>query len=202
MTIRIPIDPDKYYHIFNHANGKENLFITEGNYSFFLKKYKHYISPIADTFAYCLLPNHFHFAVRIKSHDEIHKRMLMADSKLEENEYVSKQFSNLFSCYTQSFNKQRGRMGSLFMQAYKRKHVDSDDYFRKLIHYIHYNPVHHELSDSIRKWKFSSFNAFLNNNKTSNLNREGVIAYFDDIENFLVYHSRGIDNDMISDLEL
>lgn len=47
-----------YYHIYNHANGNKNLFLEEDNYIFFLNKYYKFIDPIADTFAYCLMPNH------------------------------------------------------------------------------------------------------------------------------------------------
>ena len=61
-----PLEADNYYHIYNHAVGQDNLFKKDENYNFFLKKYANYINPIADTFAYCLMPNHFHFLVRIK----------------------------------------------------------------------------------------------------------------------------------------
>jgi hypothetical protein len=66
-----PLECGKYYHIFNHAVGADHLFRNNENDLFFLKKYAQYISPIADTFAYCLMPNHFHFAVRIKDEEDI-----------------------------------------------------------------------------------------------------------------------------------
>jgi hypothetical protein len=62
---------DTYYHIFNRGNNGENIFIQERNYMHFLNLHFKYIEPIADTFAYCLLRNHFHLAVRIKSEEEI-----------------------------------------------------------------------------------------------------------------------------------
>ena len=66
----IPLFPDKIYHIFSRAIGKEKLFLEDENYKFFLKKFKLHISPVADTFAYNLLPNYFHFLIRIKSLEE------------------------------------------------------------------------------------------------------------------------------------
>ena len=63
----IELEPDSFYHIYNRANGNEKLFASKENYRFFLKRYKDLITPIADSFAYCLLPNHFHFLVRIKT---------------------------------------------------------------------------------------------------------------------------------------
>lgn len=61
------METEKFYHIYNHANGNENLFIEEENYHFFLQQWDKYISPIADTYAYCLIPNHIHFLIRIKT---------------------------------------------------------------------------------------------------------------------------------------
>jgi len=61
----IQLEPGQMYHIWTHANGTENLFQTSDNYHYFLKKYAVYINPIADTFAYCLMPNHLHLMVRI-----------------------------------------------------------------------------------------------------------------------------------------
>jgi len=61
------LEADCYYHVYNRANGNEKMFLNEDNYRFFLKRYNYYISPIADTFVYCLLPNHFHFLIRVNS---------------------------------------------------------------------------------------------------------------------------------------
>lgn len=46
-----PIIPGHYYHIYNRANGSENLFREEANYFRFLELYEKYINPVADTFA-------------------------------------------------------------------------------------------------------------------------------------------------------
>ncbi len=75
------------YHVFNRANNYENLFIEEKNYSYFIKLMSKYLLPIADIYAYCLMPNHFHFVLKIKSVDELPaqfssgKRLHMAFSK-------------------------------------------------------------------------------------------------------------------------
>ena len=62
----IPLEPGKYYHIFTRGNNREDIFPEEKNYAYFLQLYRNHISSIADTFAYCLLKNHFHFLIRIK----------------------------------------------------------------------------------------------------------------------------------------
>jgi putative transposase len=51
-----PLQPDISYPVFNHANGFENVFRKEENFYCFLEKYRLYISPIAETYVYCLMP--------------------------------------------------------------------------------------------------------------------------------------------------
>ncbi|MCF6359136.1 MAG: transposase [Cyclobacteriaceae bacterium] len=65
------MDVNTYYHIYNRANGNENLFRSDENYEYFLKKWGEYISDIADTYAYCLMPNHFHFLIKTKTEIEL-----------------------------------------------------------------------------------------------------------------------------------
>jgi REP element-mobilizing transposase RayT len=57
------LSPGNYYHIYNRGNNGEPLFFEEENYIYFLKLYDKYISPIAETYAWCLMKNHFHFLV-------------------------------------------------------------------------------------------------------------------------------------------
>jgi len=197
---KIPLEPDKWYHIYNHAVGRENIFRNEGNYAFFLQKYAQYISPIVDTFAYCLMPNHFHLAVRIKPENEIIANLPKVLNFREVVNAVSKQFGNLFSSYAQSFNKQQGRKGILFEPNFERKWIDSDQYFRNLIHYVHFNPVHHGFVEDLRDWKHSSFESFFSE-KSTKLKRDEVIQWFGDKENFYFFHQNKIDDKMFLDLE-
>lgn len=200
----LSLEPDKCYHVFNHAVSNDNLFKNEGNYYFFLKKYAYYIQPIADTFAYCLMPNHFHFAVRIRGEKyliEYFSTLKNLTGQLDLSGLVSKQFSNLFNSYTKSFNKQQNRQGTLFRRPFKRIHIDTDDYFRKIIHYIHFNPVHHGFVEDLRDWKYSSYESYFSE-KATLLKRSDVIQMLDDIESFFTTHKREIDKKLVLDLEL
>ena len=66
MSNPIPLEPGRYYHIYNRGNNRENIFKEDRNYAYFLKLYAFHVGPIADTYAYCLLRNHFHLFVRVK----------------------------------------------------------------------------------------------------------------------------------------
>lgn len=188
------------YHIFNHSNGSDLLFREEQNYLFFLGKYRKYIFPVVDTYAYCLMPNHFHVLVNIKKEDEI-VCVLKGKSAMEKynsleltwekenfiSRFISKQFSNLFSSYTQAFNKMHDRKGSLFIKNFKRKKIEDESYFTRLINYIHLNPVTHGFVSKPEDWKYSSYNTILSD-KSTLIKREAVIKMFDDVENFKYCH--------------
>lgn len=193
------LEPECTYHIYNHSNGFEKLFLTEENYLFFLIKYIQYIYPIVDTFSYCLMPNHFHFLIKVKTkmdlimyftENKIVQSTLKELEWLDNNQFanlISRQFSHLFNCYTQSFNKENKRFGSLFCRPFKRKFIDSESYFCKVVHYIHYNPVESGLCKKPEDWKFSSFKAIISD-IPSLVDKVNVINCFDDIENFIYCH--------------
>ena len=172
------LQPNCSYHIFNHANGFENIFTVDDNYRFYLDKYQQYILPIAETYAYCLLPNHFHLVVRIRRKEVIEEvyrnfkstnfskvpnfgkvensgKVEITDNIIEQ--FISKQFANLFSCYTQSFNKVNKRRGSLFLKNFRREPIENKAYFLNAVIYTHRNPVHHAFCDRYTDWSYTSF---------------------------------------------
>ncbi|MFT5641371.1 MAG: putative transposase [Cyclobacteriaceae bacterium] len=186
------MEPETYYHIYNHANGDENLFRSSENYYFFLKQWAKYIEPVADAYCYCLMPNHFHFLVRTKGEAVVsenlgYSRDLPFGKFQTFQKVVSKQFSNLFSSYTQAFNKMYDRRGSLFMPNFKKKEITSDAYLTAVITYIHRNPIHHGFVNSIDDWSFSSYHAFLSANKTK-LKREAVLEWYGNQHGFKSAH--------------
>jgi REP element-mobilizing transposase RayT len=126
-----PLVPGKYYHIYNRGNNGINIFFEPGNYEYFLKLYQQYIYPIAATFAWCLLKNHFHILVYIRPENEILVESLEY-STVEKPKIIdaSKQFGHLFNAYTQAINKKYNRTGSLFEKPFERKLVTSGQYLK------------------------------------------------------------------------
>lgn len=193
----IPLEPTHYFHVYNRANGFEKLFLTPTNYNFFLTKYKLYVSPFAETYCYCLMPNHVHFLLQIRSAKEISEWLSGSDEKRDKNslekfhadpeKFISKQFSNLFSSYAQAFNKQQNRMGSLFMKNFNRRPVTDEVYLKKLVHYIHNNPVEAGLCDGPEGWVQSSYNRIVRNDSSFTKGPE-VISWFDDLAGFQAFH--------------
>ena len=65
-----PLEAGTVYHVFNRGTNRENAFLEPRNYRHFLQLYARYVEPVADTYVYCLLRNHFHLLVRVKAGEE------------------------------------------------------------------------------------------------------------------------------------
>lgn len=190
-----PIEASQYYHYFNRSNNKELIFREKENYIYFLKLINKYILPIANIYSYCLLPNHFHFILRIKDSKELPEKYQTNKTK------VSQPFSNLFNAYTKAFNKKYGRKGSLFQKHPKHILITNEKYLRNLIVYVNCNSSHHEIED-YKSYKYSSFKALIGN-KPTKICRTDVIELFDTKENLLyILNAKHINMALLDSLEL
>jgi len=167
------LDYGETYHIYNKAVGGVQLFKTAKDYFFFIKKLVRFILPLADIYAYCLIPNHFHLLLKIKEYNEI------SNSKKSEHDlkWITQIFSNFFISYSRSYNNIYHRQGRLFLQPFKRIKVDGKDYFTELVAYIHRNPIHHGLVSEYSDWDYSSYIHYLSNNETI-IDKNEVLKYF------------------------
>jgi putative transposase len=194
---RLPLESGHFYHIFNRGNNRENLFYKAENYRYFLVKYDEYLSEYVDTYAYCLLPNHFHLLVRIK--ENLLPLQTGAKIHTEAEKIVSEAFRRFFTSYSKSINKQEGRIGSLFQKNFRRKEVGNAAYFRNMINYIHTNPVKHKIARDFRAYPHSSYKRMLFD-KPSKLFKEQVLAWFGSKNAFEEFHDSDMDERDIKDL--
>lgn len=138
---------NEHYHIYNRGAHKEPIFRDAGDYERFVallylanseqrldfKKIKPAEiftvvptttrSTLVDIIAYCLMPNHFHIAIR---------------EKMEGG--ITKFIHRMITAYSMYFNKKHDHSGTIFQGNYKWKHIGNDEYLRYLIQYIHLNP--------------------------------------------------------------
>lgn len=155
--------PNNIYHVYNQGNDRQNIYFNRSDYLIFLNLYKKLIFPYADTIAWCLMPNHFHFMIYT---DE---RCL---TKLKQGgifiDPVTNGIRKLLSGYARIFNNQNQRSGSVFRQKTKAKRLSDikimpgsshtvQDYFINCFHYIHQNPFIAKLVTRLEDWEFSSF---------------------------------------------
>ena len=93
------------YHIYNRGNNRGRIFFELENYDYFMRLYKKYIAAVAELFAYCLLPNHFHLLLSIKDQGDLE------DSR---EGIISAKFGTFLGTYVKAINHRDQRTGSLF----------------------------------------------------------------------------------------
>lgn len=180
-----PIVFGKTYHIYNCGINGCDLFRENENYEYFLRLYDKHISPVADTFAWVLMKNHFHLLVRIKEEDVLNLEGLENLRGLK----LYQPFSNFFNAYTKAFNKRYGRSGSLFENRFHRKLVSDMEYFKRLVVYIHNNPVHHRFTENAMDYPWSSYLTCISL-KATHLQRDTVMGWFNNKADFISTHDK------------
>ena len=183
MTPSQPFVEGVFYHIYNRGNNKENIFEDEGNYNHFLKLWTKYIEPIAETYCYVLLKNHFHALIRIREDLGLSQK----PSDISIMPKAEQAFANFFNAYAKSYNNSKNRTGKLFALPFKRKLVLSLGYIAELVFYIHANPQKHGFTNDFRRYPHSSYHSFLSE-KPTKLMRTEIIKLFGGLDNFIQYH--------------
>ena len=194
------LEPGRFYHIFNRGINGVNIFVEERSYAYFLNLYAKHVEPIAETFAYCLLRNHFHLLVRIKAPEsppptktfEVCETSKVFTKALS----ATQAFSNFFNSYAKGINKTYARTGSLFEHRFERLEATSERYCMRLVHYIHFNPQKHGFIVDYREYPYSSYRVMLADTPTR-LCRARVLEWFGGRAAFDAVHRTLSDEKMI-----
>lgn len=158
------------YHVFNRTIAKENVFHSLGNIQYVLLLIDYYRyrqkrrfsnfrilprllqyrylqlikqeQPLVSIYAYCLMPNHFHFLIK------------------QNTERGIIQFtSNLQNSYAKYYNLLLKRTGALFQNKFKAKRISNETEFIHVARYIHLNLVTSSLIE-FQKLSFSPFSSY------------------------------------------
>jgi putative transposase len=158
------------------------------------------------------MPNHLHFAIKLKSETELKafyrakgRKIVIdngADAEITPEQLKrlnSKQFANLFSSFTQSTNRNTQKKGGLFERPFKRKRVFDRAYVKRLIIYVHRNPIHHGFCTTFDDWFHSSWWSLIFDEEETWLQRSTVFNVFESKQGFLEQHQEHLDdfNDML-----
>lgn len=155
--------PNNIYHVYNQGNNRQTIFFSQQDYLLFMNLYKNLIHPIANTIAWCLMPNHFHFMIKT---DERCRSVIKQGGIFIDP--ITNGFRKLQSSYARIFNNQNQRTGSMFRQKAKAICLNDiiikaesiyqmQDYFTNCFHYIHQNPWTAKLVSRLEDWEFSSY---------------------------------------------
>lgn len=134
--------PGAHYHIMSRGNGKQKIFLNDGNRTVFLERLADVVEACSWTcFAYCLMDNHYHLLIET------------AEANLSEG------MRNLNSSYSQWFNRKHDRVGHVMQGRYKSPLVVDDSHLLELSRYIVLNPVRSGLTREPGQWRWSSYRA-------------------------------------------
>ncbi len=132
-------------HFYNRVVHNELLFRTDKDYIQFLLSFKKSIQEIpTSVYAYCLMPNHFHFFLKQNSTILLYKI-----------------FNKILSSYVQKYNIKYSRKGSIFAHPLQSKLVVDDRQLITLCKYIHLNPVKAGLVNEPEEWEFSNYREWI-----------------------------------------
>lgn len=167
--------PGEYYHIYNRGVNRQPIFFTEQNWAFFLQRLHKYFTPDkADIIAYCLMPNHYHLLVYIKTEDFGHT--------------IMQPFS---TSYTKAINRAQKRVGSLFQGPYKGKWIKNNKLLLHITRYIHRNPVDAGLVYKPADWEYSSYRDYINQRHDGFLKPDIILSQFKSINDYASFVEGG-----------
>src|SRR3990167_1621028 len=128
-----------FYHVFNRGINKQDIFLTDDDYRFFLKKLKDLKKKYDHSiYSFCLMPNHFHISIQTRKSP------------------ISKIMASLITSYSMYFNRTHGHLGPVFQNRFKSILIENNSYFLKLSQYIYLNPVRAGLTSDPLLYKYSS----------------------------------------------
>ena len=167
----------QYYHIYNRGNNKEGIFLDEQDNKAFLVRLalilnlrplinKTHIHPLPTNsfsiISYCLMFNHFHILIRQNGAISISALM-----------------SKLSTSYAKYLNARYKKLGNIFQDTFKSRHIDNDSYLTYLSAYIHNNPI-----DPLA-YPYSSMQEYLNMDGFKICDTDILLKYFDsDVEKY------------------
>ncbi|MEA3437329.1 MAG: transposase [Thermodesulfobacteriota bacterium] len=151
-----------FYHITDRGDDRKKIYISEYDYKQFLKylllakdKFKFYL------YAYCLMPNHYHFLLETPQPN------------------LAKIMHYINTSYTTYYNVKRKKSGHLFQGRYKSIVVDKDNYFLELSRYIHLNPVRAKIVKRPEEYKWSSYNGYMRKKGDGYIDKGQINIYLD-----------------------
>lgn len=156
------IQPGYPYHVILRGNGGQSIFREEGDLVRFCLLMQ-YASERHDILihGFCLMGNHVHLL-------------------LEPTTIGLSQGVHAFAFrYAQYFNRKYSCEGHLFQGRYKGMIVQNGIYLRRLIRYIHRNPVRAQMVMHPKDYKWSSYLAYLNLDEYTWLSKDRIFAMFE-----------------------
>jgi len=141
--------PGAIYHVMARGVDGRETFADDQDRRFFLTTLADIKNEASYTlFAYCLMGNHFHMAIKVGGIP------------------LSHILQRLLTRYVSAFNNRHERTGHLFQARYKAILCLNESYLLRLVDYIHANPVRSGLVLKTEDWAWSSSKTYVRKMRT------------------------------------
>jgi REP element-mobilizing transposase RayT len=127
------------YHIMCRGAGGQDIFHDDEDRMKYLDtvlKYKKRVN--IEVYGWCLMSNHVHLLVR------------------EGDEELSVTMKRIGISFASYYNWKYRIRGHLFQDRFRSENVETDQYLRTVVRYIHQNPLKAGIVDRVERWKWSS----------------------------------------------
>jgi REP element-mobilizing transposase RayT len=112
--------------------------------------------------AWCLMANHYHLVVKTRSIP------------------LWRTMQRLQSTVAREFNRRQRYLGRLWQSRYRARHIDSQDYFRQVVSYVHLNPVAAAIVDDPADYPNSGHREIIGQRPSRLIDIPSVLSGFDD----------------------
>lgn len=113
-------------------------------------------------FAWCLMGNHYHLVVRTDSIP------------------LWRTMQRLHGNVARRFNRRRRYLGRLWQSRYRARHLDSQDYLRQVVSYVHLNPVAAEIVTDPSDYAHSGHREIIGRSTSRLIDVPSVLIGFED----------------------
>lgn len=169
------------YHVIIRGVAKQIIFENDEDRAFFMTRTMHGIEDVGgQLFAWCLMDNHVHLLVKL------------------DFAALSTFMHGLQTAYAGYFNRVYGRTGALFEGRFKSEPVETDDYLKTVVRYIHRNPAKAGLARDC-SFPWSSFGEYATGIEKWT-NTDFVLEIFQGREAFLLFHGNETTDSRVMDI--
>ena len=207
LPLKAPFYPGAYYHIVCKNIDGLSLFYDAIDYEIFNQRFIKFTGNFFDVWSFCLIPNHSHHIVKIKSIESISdfmRRLVPANitatmknfsgetsNELFFDKMIERQMNSFLVSYANYINNKFNRKGGIFQKPFKRIQIEDEGHLQQAIIYTNANAQKHKMVDDYKKYPFSSYVGIIENDQYY-VDSKSVIEFFKGLEKFLIIHEQQV----------
>jgi len=198
--------PECFYHIVCKSIDGIILFKEAIDNNVFLRRFQQFTAQVLDVWSYCLLNNHTHHVVKIKSVAAILENIKKQEDKTQamksflsdqNNEFffdamIERQMNSFLVSFANYNNNKYNRKGGLFQKPFRRIQVADDIHLQQAIIYVHANAQKHNIVKDFKDHRYNSYQGIVSAD-FSFTDTNNVLDFFGGIEAFKRIHKSQVD---------